>query len=107
MEQLELFGMPALSVPAEPKKKPFKCGRKRANRAYIRRNAPLMDQLQPQLKKKTWRLSFSPKTTILVPVNWTKEQCLENEKKYQGEDGKINHDAPSEQSIFGGEAYRR
>lgn len=105
MEQLELFHI----EPTErPDKRPsFRCGKKRANRGYIRRSLPLMEQLQPEIKKKAWRLSFSPKTTILVPYNWTHQQCLDYEKKYQGEDGKIQHDSQSEYEIFGGMATRQ
>lgn len=105
MEQLELFHIEPIERP--DKRPSFRCEKKRANRGYIRRSLPLMEQLQPEIKKKAWRLSFSPKTTILVPCNWTRLQCLEYEKKYQGEDGKINHDPCSEQSIFGGAATRQ
>lgn len=108
MEQLELFDMGTQIAPNRPNtRKPFVVGKKRANRGYIRHSAPLMDQLQPEIKKKAWRLSFSPKTQILVPYNWTRKQCLEYEKKYQGEDGKINHDSQSEYEIFGGMATRQ
>ncbi|MFT3994760.1 MAG: hypothetical protein QM660_10660 [Dysgonomonas sp.] len=108
MKQLELFDMVAqMAVNRPDTRKPFVVGKKRANRGYVRHSAPLMEQLHPEIKKKAWRLSFSPKTTILVPCDWTLEQCLEHEKKYQGEDGKINHDPCSEQSIFGGAANRQ
>lgn len=105
MEQLELFYIKPIDKP--DKRKPFVVGKKRANRGYIRRRAPLIEQLQPEIKKKAWRLTFSSKTVILVPFNWSKKQCLEYEKKYQGEDGKIVYDPCSEQSIFGGAANRR
>ena len=105
MEQLELFQI----EPTErsDKRPSFRCGKKRANRVCIRHSAPLIDQLQPEVKKKAWRLSFSLKTTILVPCNWTVKQCLEYEKKYQGGDGKIQHDSQSEYEIFGGAASRQ
>ena len=102
MEQLELFDIEPIQERPD-KRLSFKCGKKRANRGYIRHSAPLMEQLQPEVKKKAWRLSFSPKTQILVPYDWTIEQCLMYEKKYQGADGRINHDAAPEQSILGGQ----
>lgn len=106
MEQLELFNIEPIQDKPD-KRKPFVVGKKRANRGYIRRHAPLIEQLQPDIKKKPWRLSFSPKTIIYVPVNWSTQKCLEHEKKYQGEDGKIIHDPCPEQSIFGGAANRQ
>lgn len=105
MEQLELFHIePIQSISFERKNAAL---HKNRNKLRVINDSSLMNQLCPELKKKAWRLSFSPKTTILVPCNWTTQECLEYEKKYQGEDGKINHDAPSEQSIFGGMATRQ
>lgn len=105
MEQLQLFDIEP--IPERPdNRKSFVVGKKRANRGYIRHSAPLLDELKPEVKKKSWKLSFSPKTTIRVPYDWTREQCLEYEKKFKGDDGKIKHDSVSEYSIFGGMATR-
>lgn len=105
MEQLELFNIEPIQ-PAPKRMREIVVGRKRIKRRISNGNC-LMEQLQPEIKKKSWRLSFSPKTTILVPCNWTRQQCLEYEKKYQGEDGKIQHDSQSEYEIFGGMATRQ
>lgn len=105
MEQLELFDIEPIQHKALQQKNNtlFK---KRIKRR-IKNDNSLIDQLQPEMKKKAWRLSFSPKTQILVPCNWTTKQCLEYEKKYRGEDGKIQHDSMSEYEIFGGMATRQ
>lgn len=105
MEQLELFHIEPIQHKALQQKNNT-LFRKR-NKRRISDDNSLMVQLQPEIKKKAWRLSFSPKTTILVPCNWTRLQCLEYEKKYQGEDGKIQHDSQSEYEIFGGAATRQ
>lgn len=105
MEQLELFHIEPIEPRAFERKN--SALRKKPNRSRLKDASLLMNQLQPEIKKKAWRLSFSPKTTILVPCNWTIEQCLEYEKKYQGEDGKIQHDSQSEYEIFGGMATRQ
>lgn len=105
MEQLELFQIEPIQPRAFERKN--SALRKKPNRSRLKDANPLMEQLQPEMKKKAWRLSFSPKTQILVPCNWTHQQCLEYEKKYQGEDGKINHDSVSEHEIFGGMATRQ
>lgn len=65
------------------------------------------NEIEVQMKQKRWRLSFNSRTEILVPCNWTVKKCLEYEKKYQGEDGKIQHDSQSEYEIFGGMATRQ
>lgn len=104
MEQLELFNIEPIQ-PAPKRMREIVVGRKRIKR-HVSDDNLLMEQLCPEIKKVPYRLSFSPKTQILVPYNWTKQQCLEYEKKYQGVDGKINHDPCSEQSIFGGAASR-
>lgn len=105
MEQLELFNIEPINNKEFTRKNdaPFK----KRNKRRVSNDNSLMEQLCPEIKKKAWRLSFSPKTTILVPCNWNTQQCIEYEKKYQGDDGRINHDAPSEQSIFGGMATRQ
>lgn len=101
MEQLQLFDIEPL--PERPdKRKPFAVGKKRANRGYIRHSAPLLDKMKVEIKKVPHKLSFSPRTTIYVPCDWTKEQILEYEKRYQGEDGKIKHDSVSDFEIYGG-----
>lgn len=105
MEQLELFHI----EPIQPRvfERKNKALLKKRNKRRIKNESSLMEQLQPEIKKKAWRLSFSPKTTILVPCNWTHQQCLDYEKKYQGDDGKIQHDSMSEYEIFGGMATRQ
>lgn len=105
MEQLELFQI----EPIQPRvfERKNNALPKKRNKRRISNDNGLMEQLQPDIKKKAWRLSFSPKTQILVPYNWTRQQCLEYEKKYQGEDGKMQHDSQSEYEIFGGMATRQ
>lgn len=105
MEQLELFHIEPIQPRAFERKNNVLL--KKRNKRRISNDNNFIDQLQPDIKKKAWRLSFSPKTQILVPYNWTRQQCLEYEKKYQGEDGKINHDSQSEYEIFGGMATRQ
>lgn len=105
MEQLELFQIEPVEHKALQQKNNTLF--KTRNKSRVKNESSLMKQLQPEIKKKAWRLSFSPKTTILVPFNWTTQQCLEYEQKYRGEDGKINHDSQSEYEIFGGMVCRQ
>lgn len=105
MKQLELFQIEPIQPRAFERKNNALL--KKRNRRRKSNDNTLIEQLQPEIKKKAWRLSFSTKTTILVPCNWTRQQCLEYEKKYQGEDGKIQHDSQSEYEIFGGMATRQ
>lgn len=105
MEQLELFHIEPIQPIAFERKNNVLL--KKQNKQRKSKDSTLIEQLQPEIKKKAWRLSFSRKTTILVPYNWTIEQCLEYERKYQGEDGKIQHDSQSEYEIFGGMATRQ
>lgn len=73
------------------------------NKAAGAMQMTLFDTMFVEIKKVRHRLSFSPKTVIMIPYNATKEEIETIEAKYRGEDGKIKHDAISDYEIFGGQ----
>lgn len=105
MKQLELFHI-------EPKERPdkrpsFRCGKKRANRGYIKHSLPLMEQLRPEIKKIPLIVCKKPYTVRMIPCNTTEEEKKKIKDSFYDKNGKFRINPPGDFEIFGGMATRQ
>lgn len=101
MKQLELFQIESLQERPDNRSS-FKCGKKRANRGYIRRHTPLMNQLNPEVKKVPLIVCKQPKTIKMIPYNWSKKKKEEYIKSHYDDNGRFIMNPAGDFDVFGG-----
>ena len=105
MEQLELFHIEP-TQPAPKRMREISIGRKRIKRR-VKNDNPLMEQLQPEIKKVPLIVCKQPKTVKMIPYNWTKKQKEAYIKSHYDDNGRFIFEPAGDFTIFGGAASRQ
>lgn len=105
MEQLQLFDIEPIQIRAFERKN--KSLYKKIKRIRVSNSKPLLDKLQPEVKKVPLIVCKQPKTVKMIPYDWTKEQKEAYIKAHYDENGHFIMQPAGDYDVFGGMANRQ